>query len=231
MKTNIIATMALLLSLSANANQDSELISKVLVKEIKTTNQTFSENLPYSSCDANLDAKTAYSSLSSSEKNSIGTIINVAKKTWQFIIDNKPVLNLTQNTASALPKGIPWATLECWQVPVTKTYEVTYINGLQMEVASLQLQVRYTYGGSYKQNGRYLKHVTIIPAKINVLWGYRMDAAITIPSTVNVGPLNAPIAGMEIQIDWAISTIMKISTRNLSFFVNGVGDFHELKSN
>src|SRR3990167_7784011 len=34
------------------------------------------------------------------------TIINLGKEFWQFIVDNKPVVNIRTDRATALPKGV-----------------------------------------------------------------------------------------------------------------------------
>lgn len=159
----------------------------------------------------------------------IETIINLGKELWQFIVDNKPVVNIRTDRATALPKGVTHASeLEGWIGPTLKTYEMTFENAYGLEVIDFKFRVNYTYNGSYNGQGQYLANVTIIPALVDVAWGYTFNARVAIPSVLNVGSKAAPVAGVEIQIRYSVDTVMKHYEETYDFFVRGDGQFKEL---
>jgi len=48
----------------------------------------------------------------------IGTVLKVGQVAWQIIEKNQPVIDVTPNSANALPKGVRcWQDLEGWQRP------------------------------------------------------------------------------------------------------------------
>ncbi|MBI2605062.1 MAG: hypothetical protein HYW49_03170 [Deltaproteobacteria bacterium] len=159
----------------------------------------------------------------------IETIVNLGKELWQFIVDNKPVVNIRTDRATALPKGVTRASeLEGWMGPTLKTYEMSFENGYGLEVIDFKFRVNYTYNGSYDGQGQYLANVTIIPALVDVAWGYTFNARVAIPSVLNVGTKAAPVAGVEIQLRYSVDTVVKHYEQTYDFFVRGDGHFKEL---
>lgn len=157
------------------------------------------------------------------------TIINLGKELWQFIVDNKPVVNIRTDRATALPKGVTHASeLEGWMGPTLKTYQMSFENAYGYEVIDFKFRVNYTYNGSYEGQGQYLANVTIIPALVDVAWGYTFNARVAIPSVLNVGSKTAPVAGIEIQIRYSVDTVMKHYEETHDFFVRGDGQFKKL---
>ncbi len=157
------------------------------------------------------------------------TIINLGRELWQFIGDNRPVVNIRTDRATALPKGVLHASeLEGWLGPALKTYEISIENGYGLEVIDFIFRVNYTYNGSYGGQGQYLANVTIIPALVDVAWGYTFNARVAIPSVLNVGSKAAPVAGVEIQIRYSVDTVLKHYEQTYDFFVRGDGQFKEL---
>lgn len=156
-------------------------------------------------------------------------IINFGKKIWAIVEANKPVVNYKTDRADAMPAGIQtWQNLETWNAPQAKVYRATYKNLFGMTVVDFAFRVLFTSGGSYKGKGQYLTHVTIVPANLNVAWGYNFDAQATIPSVVNNGTQAEPVAGMELLMNWTVKTVMKHHQSTMSFFVRGDGQFTNL---
>lgn len=154
----------------------------------------------------------------------IGQIITIGEKVWQIIQDNKPVVNVKTAVASALPRGVTcWTDLENWQPPKTQSYEVTYKNYFGMEVVKFRFRLQYTYGGTYDGKGKFLSSVTVIPAELNVLWGYTFNADVELSPAVNLGSKTDPLAGLELDLKWSVNTVMKASQNSFHFFVQGDG--------
>lgn len=163
------------------------------------------------------------------EEIKISEIINLGKKIWDVIVKNRPVVNVKNFSASAVPQGITaWQQLEGWQTPKTKTYQVTYKNLYGMNVVDFKFRVLYTTGGSYQGQGKYIARVTIIPADLSVAWGYTFNANVEVPSVLNTGTKENPIAGAEVQLHWSVDTVVKHIQSTVNFFVKGNGTFINL---
>jgi hypothetical protein len=158
-------------------------------------------------------------------------IINIGRKVWKIAEDNRPVVQVSSNVANALPQGLTaWQSLEGWQTPTTRVYRVVYENLYGMDVVDFSYRVTFTHGGNLRGKGRYLTQVTVVPAQLDVAWGYEFNAEATIPSVVNAGTTADPVAGMEIQLHWSVDTILKHSESTTSFFVRGDGAFTNLSN-
>jgi hypothetical protein len=159
----------------------------------------------------------------------IDRIINIGKKIWDIIEKNKPVVDLKNDYASAVPEGIKhWTQLERWNPPKTTLYRLAAKNAYGVETVGVTFAVIRTWGGSYKGKGKFLHGVTVEPLKVDVLWGYTLNMNATIPSTVNVGTSEDPIAAMTVKLGWVIKTVIKESQGSGVYFVRGDGRFSDI---
>ncbi len=161
----------------------------------------------------------------------LDSIVNLGEKIWKIINDNKPVVNVKVQYASALPEGIKsWAQMGGWQRPKGTIYELTAKNAYGMQVIKLRYQVLRTTGGSYKGAGKYLTAVTVEPLLIEAAWGYHfsLDANVPDSSIVNVGTTESPVAAMTPQLGWVISTAIKESQGKSIYYLQGDGAFQEI---
>jgi len=164
---------------------------------------------------------------------SIGQLINIGQQLWKIIADNKPVVDVTTQFATALPKGAAhWNDLSGWQPPAGNAFHLTANNAYGIKVIDVTYQVLRTYGGSYGGAGEYLTGVTVAPVGggVNVLWGYHFNLNTTVPDSgiVNVGSSSDPIAGMTVQTAWTISTVVKNSQGQATYFVEGDGSLRQI---
>lgn len=156
-------------------------------------------------------------------------IINMGKKVWAIVEANRPIVNVAENSANALPAGTSsWLQLQGWQNPKATTYEISYKNGYGWKVVKFAYTVIYTAGGNVNGAGRYLSQVTVVPKLVDVSWGFKFNAQITIPNTVNVGSSASPIAGEQIDVRWRVSSVLKDISHVQSYFVRGDGPMIEL---
>lgn len=152
-------------------------------------------------------------------------IVNIGQKVWEIVQAGKPVVHMETPVANALPKGLLcWTDLEHWQAPRTQTYEVIYQNGFGMEVVKFRFRLHYTYGGGKADRGQYLANVTVLPAELNVMWGYNFDAKVEVQPAVNLGTTENPIGGLELNVRWTVKTVVKESINSFHFFVQGNGE-------
>lgn len=151
-------------------------------------------------------------------------IVAMGEKIWKVIEANKPVVNIKTPTISALPRGLTcWADLEQWQAPKTATYEVKYKNGFGMEVVKFRFRLHYTYGGGRAGKGKYLANVAVMPAELNVIWGYTFNAEVEVGQAVNLGTSDSPVAGLELNMKWQVKTVVKEINSSYHYFVQGDG--------
>jgi len=152
-------------------------------------------------------------------------IINIGQRIWTIVEAGKPVVNVHgAPVAFALPRGITcWNELDSWQAPKIQSYDVTYKNGFGMEVVKFRFRLQYTYGGGRTGKGKYLANVTVMPAQIDVMWGYTFDANVEVEQAVNLGTASNPVAGLELNLKWGVKTVLKQSDNSFHFFVQGDG--------
>ncbi len=160
----------------------------------------------------------------------VDKIINIGKKIWAIVDAGRPVVNVKVDTANALPAGVRcWDELEGWQVPTSKLYEMSYINGFNSPVVTFNFRVSFISGGKYKGQGQYITLASVQPAKIDVGWGFRFDAVATVPMVFNQGTKADPLAGMQLAMNWQIRTVIQEIQQAENFFVNGQGVLQKLK--
>lgn len=153
-------------------------------------------------------------------------ILAAGQKIWKVVEDNRPVVNVEQPVAHALPSGLAcWADLENWNAPTTKRYQVEYRNGLGGSPVKFDFRLHFTSGGGKAGKGKYLANVTVMPAHLDVSWGYTFDAKAVVGQAVNRGTNASPVAGLEINVDWTVKTVLKESRSSVHMFVEGDGKF------
>ena len=158
----------------------------------------------------------------------ISNIVNAGEFVWSIIEANKPTVKTTTDVANAIPKDADWSSLVGWSAPQSKAFHVSYKNGYGGNAVDFTYHVIYLYGGNVAGKGRFLNGVSIVPANVTVAWGYTFTAQAKIPSVTNAGTVADPIAAMEVQMQWTVSTMVKSIEQTQSYFVRGDGQFQEL---
>lgn len=165
--------------------------------------------------------------------NAIDKIVNLAEKIFGIIKENKPVVNITTNYANAVPYGTShWTQLQGWSKPSTRKYAFSMKNGFGSEVVKVVYQVHWTHSGNFQGKGKFLTGVTVEPISVNAAWGYTVDLTAEVPdSTVaNVGTSEDPIASMQVQLNWKISTVIKVINEKAIYYVQGDGFMEQIAS-
>jgi hypothetical protein len=159
----------------------------------------------------------------------VDQIINIGKKLWNIVLAGKPVVNLKMDTANALPKGLKcWVDLQGWQIPSSKVYRVTYENGFGADVVDFAFRVVYTHGGNLDGKGKYITNATMMPANIDVSWGFSFNAEATVPSVFNMATKENPVAGMQMNMKWDVESVIQTSKATETFFMGGDGQFKHM---
>lgn len=160
----------------------------------------------------------------------VDKIINIGQKIWKIVDAGKPVVNVRTNVATAMPQGARcWNDLQAWQVPQSKTYEVAFKNGFNANVVKMSYRVLWLPGGQAKGVGQYIGYATITPVNLEVMWGFKLNADVSIPTVFNMGSSENPIAGMQMNMAYQVESPIKTIQQGQAFFVDGRGNFQMLQ--
>ncbi|MBI4802051.1 MAG: hypothetical protein HY796_05970 [Elusimicrobia bacterium] len=163
--------------------------------------------------------------------NNIDQIVNLAQKIWDIIKANAPVVNIAVNYANAVPYGTThWTQLQGWSKPMTKKYAFSMKNGFGSEVVKVLYQVHWVPNGNLQGKGKFLTGVTVEPISVTAAWGYTVDLLAQVPdSTIaNVGTHEDPVASMQVQLNWKVSTAFKVIEQKAIYYVQGDGLLQEI---
>lgn len=159
----------------------------------------------------------------------IDRIVNLAKKIFDIIKENKPVVDITTAYANAVPDGIShWSQLQGWSQPATATYGFYAKNGYGVKVVDVKYQFIRQHSGNYKGKGKFLNSVTVQPLSVTVAWGYKFTMKFEAPTVANVGTSEDPVASMLARLNWAIDTVIKHEEGTSVYYLEGNGAFREI---
>lgn len=160
----------------------------------------------------------------------IDSIINIGRKIWTIIDENRPVVDIKTQFASAVPEGIThWSQLSGWDTPAATSYGFTAKNAYGWTMVDVRYAVLRTFGGAFKGKGRYLTGVTVEPLRVEVGWGYRFTMTAEAPSVTNADKTGEnPLAGMMLNLKWRIQTPLKDAQGTGVYYVRGDGLFVEV---
>jgi hypothetical protein len=152
----------------------------------------------------------------------VDKIVNLGKKIWAVVEKGRPVVSVQTYVANALPQGLQcWSDLTGWQIPQSKVYRVQYENAYGMNVVDFAYRVTFTAGGSLNGQGKYITNATIMPADMNIAWGFTFNANAEVPSVFNTGSREQPVAGMQLLMKWNVDTVMNHVEQTETFYVGG----------
>jgi len=115
-----------------------------------------------------------------------------------------------------------------WSVPYSKHYKVAYTNGLGMEVVSFVYSISYQFNGSWNGSGKYLTGIRASARKIEIVWGFDLNASSQLLQISNIGTVQNVIAGATVEMSYTVSNWMQTITTNKSFFMAGNGKLWQL---
>ncbi|MBI3299807.1 MAG: hypothetical protein HYZ75_16695 [Elusimicrobia bacterium] len=159
----------------------------------------------------------------------IDRIVNLAKKIFDIIKENRPVVDITTSYANAVPEGMThWSQLAGWTPPQTNTYGFYAKNGWGSRVVEVTYQVIRQHSGSYKGKGKFLNSVTVQPLHVSVSWGYKFSMKFEAPTVSNVGTSEDPVASMLARLNWSIDTVLQHDEGTSIYDLQGDGAYREI---
>lgn len=161
----------------------------------------------------------------------VDRIVNIGRKVWNVVEAGRPVVQTKGSSSNALPSGVTatnWAAMTGWSPPQSRTFQVIYKNGWGSTVVDFTFRLLYVTGGQYMGQGRYIADVTIVPAALDVAWGYNFASVAEVTSITNLGTTASPKAGLQVNVKWTVKTAFRHVERTESFYITGDGEFTQL---
>lgn len=154
----------------------------------------------------------------------LNEIIDIGRAVWAIIKEGKPVVRSEMNSANALPRGVKcWTDLQGWSAPRSRSYRVIYRNGFDMPVVDFTYRLMFTSGGNVNGVGAYISNATFVPANLTVAWGFEFNAKASIPAVTNMGTTANPLAGMQMNMQWSVDSVVSHVESTESYFITGEG--------
>lgn len=178
--------------------------------------------------DAPIDTE-ALGNLLGLSSGEVGIFLRVGKEAWNIIKENEPVMNTSYNAVSVLPKeATEWTQMAGWHAPKSMAYQVIYKNLYGIETVRFSYRLNYTSGGTYNGKGQYLSHVSVSPIHVRVLWGFELNADVAVKNIQNTASLESPVPGVEVQVNYKVSTLLVKEENAQVFYVRGDGHSQKL---
>ncbi len=178
-----------------------------------------------------------------------GAIVNGGVQAWNVINSGKPDANLSSSYASAIPGfSFNWANFSGWKKKeVVYTYTVT--NLMQVDVIKIKYAVSFYYNGqnlvamrepadpvsSMAQRngaikGHYITNFTVRPLAMNIKWGWKFSLNVRMSDPMNVGTADAPVAHLQSDLNYIVSTPFSTNGGMWTYDVTGLGQFRDLSA-
>ncbi|MGD9642429.1 MAG: hypothetical protein AB7V08_06770 [Elusimicrobiales bacterium] len=244
MKNLILASAALCVSLSAFAS----------ASEVSADDSYFKTGAVTVSSEETVtdltDADVFPVPLRAPEKVAGAAIVNGGVQAWNVINSGKPDASLSSSYASAIPGfSFNWANYSGWKKKeIVKTYTVT--NLMQIDVIKIKYAVSYFYngqdltgGGKAADNvetamarnntvkGHYITNFTVRPLAMNIKWGWKFSLNVRMSDPMNVGTSDNPVAYLQADLNYIVSTPFSTNGAVWTYGVNGLGAFQDLTAN
>lgn len=163
----------------------------------------------------------------------VSGIVKVGEVIWGIVKDGEPDINAQTVSASALPAVAQenWTQVVGWSTqPVMKDFRVYYKNGFKKVVVDFNYRISYLFGGSYRGQGSYLADIKVVSPFAEAKWGFKLDAYAQVPSVVNVGTVENPVAGAYVDIVWSAGSKLRKFHQTKSYMVHAKGSLADLES-
>ncbi len=165
------------------------------------------------------------------DKITIGQMIALGEKIWDFILTNKPNAEYEVFKTSVVPSGITsWAQLQKWSKPVSKVYRVEFTDLLGRSAGGFDYRITYFHSGVYKDKGKFLGQISVVPTNIHLKTGRTLKMKVELASVLNFGSEENPVAGAQIIINWNSPTTTRYEMYSAEYMIYGTGEIEDLSN-
>lgn len=167
----------------------------------------------------------------SSDKITLGHMIALGNKIWDFIINNKPNAEYDVFKASVVPSGITsWGQLQKWSKPVSKIYRVEFTNMFGQPAGGFDYRLTYFHSGSYQGKGKFLGQISVVPTNVHLNTDRSLKMKVELASVINFGSEEDPVAGAQIIINWSSPTTTRYEMYSAEYLIYGTGEITDLSN-
>ena len=152
-------------------------------------------------------------------------IVDLAFKAWDIIKSGTPVVSAQYKNVTALPNiaNQRWEALTGWKSERTLVFATSVVNFFGVKTVDLEYKVKLLYGGSVRGKGQYIASARVVPTKVDVLWGYNLDVSVEVPSILNIASNDDPLASINMDVTYKISTMMRSYSESNNYVLQGNG--------
>jgi hypothetical protein len=163
-------------------------------------------------------------------------IVNTGIAAWNVVNDGAPSGSASSSYASAIPPDwvFQWSSVDGWKGPKEVVYTYTVTNLYNVDVIKVKYVVSFYYGGTEngsipgKVKGKYITNFTVKALEMNVIWGWHFNLDVRMSNPMNIGTKLNPVAFLQSDLNWTISTPFATESGIRSCTVDGNGNYKDL---
>lgn len=155
-------------------------------------------------------------------------LIALGEQIYNIVKRGEPVVNYDSEPISVLPRvegvSVNSLELENWKAPIVKRFKIYVKNYLGFTPIEFEYILTYSYDGRYQGKGKYLTGVELKPVRVSGSWGYTFNASFELQSIVNLGDNENPLAGVMLEMNYSIKTVLKETNTSDLYFLDANGN-------
>lgn len=159
-----------------------------------------------------------------------GAIIQIGKKAWDFVKNNKAVVDYDDDWAGAVPQTYQddWRNLQGWKDVKSDTYRFHY--KIAGDTVS-ELKWRYAWSAEGRDANGIGRYVINGGARIEKLYakvGQTLTAKVSSNEPVNMGTVEDPIGAIDIEVSFTSASVWNSATTTCTVKIMGNSKYDEL---
>lgn len=159
----------------------------------------------------------------------LGNIVAVGSKVWDFIVNNKPTTDYKTLKANVIPEGLGWTQL-LWKRDkmLTKVYRVEFKNVFGKPAGSFDYRISFIYGGSFQGKGKFIGQIAVAPANVKLKTDRSLTFRAELLDPLNFGTEEDPVAGAQLLVTWSSPTTTRYVMNSAEYMLFGDGEIQIL---
>jgi hypothetical protein len=160
----------------------------------------------------------------------LGTLITLGNKVWDFIVNNKPTADYKTLRASVVPAGITSWTQLRWQKDkmMSKVYRVEFKSIMGKTAGGFDYRISFIYGGTMNGKGKFIGQIGVAPLNIKLKTDRSLTFRAELLEPLNFGTEDDPVAGAQLLITWSSPTTTRYVMNSAEYMLFGDGEVKEL---
>ena len=162
----------------------------------------------------------------------IGAIIDIGQRIWNFIVMNKPTADYQTLESAVVPAGVvSWTQLTGWnKAPVIKIYHVEFSTIFGKSAGGFDYRISYMYSGTLHGKGKFIGKLSFVPTNIQLHTDRSLKIRAELLEPMNFGTEKNPIAGTSIRVTWETPTTTRYEEKSAEYMIYGTGEIVDLSN-